>query len=43
MLQMCAEAAVVLEGVQCRVHAGMFGVFCGGAEITVEHQLWRQK
>ena len=42
MLQMCPEAAVEQEGFQCSLQTGLGLVVCSGAEVSVQHRLWRQ-
>ncbi len=42
MLQMCTETAVMREDFERRLHTGIFWVFCGGAEVSVQHWLLGQ-
>lgn len=37
MLQMRTELTVMHKGFQCRLHAGVFSIFSGGAEVSVQH------
>ena len=42
MLQMCTKAAIEQEHFECRVHTRSVRVFCGRAEVSVQHRLLGQ-